>query len=52
MKTPKKEPQAGDATKRTSSSSPEELKTDMPISEKDEVKSAERRMRKQALKDN
>lgn len=50
MKTPKKEPQAGDAKKRTSTSS-EELKTDMPISEKDEVKSAERRMRKKALKD-
>jgi len=51
MKTQNKESQASNATKRTPSSSPEELKTDMPISEKDEVKSAERRMRKKALKD-
>jgi hypothetical protein len=51
MKTQNKESQAGNATKSTSSSSTEKLKTDMPISEKDEVKSAERRMRKKALKD-
>lgn len=51
MKTQNKVPQSGNTTKRTPSTSPEELKTDMPISEKDEVKSAERRMRKKALKD-
>jgi len=36
----------------TSSSEKEEIKSDMPISEKDEEKSAERRMREKALKDN
>ena len=51
MKTQNKESQASNGAKNTSSSSSEKLKTDMPISEKDEVKSAERRMRKKALKD-
>ena len=51
MKTQNKEPQTGNSTKNTSSSSSDKIKTDMPISEKDEVKSAERRMRKKALKD-
>jgi hypothetical protein len=49
MKTQNKESQSGNSTKSTSSS--DKIKTDMPISEKDEVKSAERRMRKKALKD-
>lgn len=51
MKAQKKEPQADNTTKNTSSSSPEEIKTDRPISEKDEVKDAEKRTQK-ASKDN
>ncbi len=51
MKTQNKESQANNSTKHTSSSTSAKIKTEMPISEKDEVKSAERRMRKKALKD-
>ena len=47
----KTETKASKPRESTGSSQKEEIKTDMPISEKDEVKSAERRMRKKALKD-
>ena len=50
MKTQVKEPEHSKSGKHSSSSSRKELKTDFPMSEKDEVKSAERRTRK-ALKD-
>jgi hypothetical protein len=50
MKTQTKEQQTGNHGKHSSSSSHKEIKTDMPMSEKDEVKNAERRTRK-ALKD-
>jgi hypothetical protein len=43
MKTQNKESQSANKTKSTSST---KIKTDMPLSEKDEVKDAEKRTRK------
>lgn len=51
MKTQNKDSQTGNKTKSTTSSQEEEIKTDRPISEKDEVKDAEKRTQK-ASKDN
>ena len=46
MKTQNKDSQTGNKTKSTASSSSDKIKTDMPLSEKDEVKDAEKRTRK------
>ncbi|GAB2983235.1 hypothetical protein GCM10027049_20330 [Mucilaginibacter puniceus] len=46
MKTKNKESQKGNATKKTSSTSSDKIKTDIPLSEKDEVKDAETRTQK------
>jgi hypothetical protein len=45
MKTQNKESQTDNKTKSSASSS-DKIKTDMPLSEKDEVKDAEKRTRK------
>lgn len=50
MKTPNKGPKTNNTSKKTSSSSSAKIETDMPLSEKDEVKNAEKRTNK-AMKD-
>jgi len=46
MKTPNKESNTNNSSKKSSSSSSAKIKTDMPLSEKDEVKDAEKRTSK------
>ncbi len=50
MKTPNKESKTNNTSKKSSSSSSAKIETDMPLSEKDEVKNAEKRTNK-AMKD-
>ncbi len=51
MKTPNKESKTNNTSKKSSSPSSDKIETDMPLSEKDEVKNAEKRTSK-SVKDN